>query len=95
MTREELEQEIIEKTEDLEVFARALDMMRTRIVHSQDHSRSHLPLHQWAGATGLVEIGTVIVHNMERVLEELKAGRAAVKGPALRLVQGERDGEAE
>jgi DNA-binding PucR family transcriptional regulator len=94
MTREELDAEIAEKQEDLQVFSQALDLMRTRAKRSQDESTSRLPLHAWAGATGLIDLGTVVVHNMERVLEELRAQRAAIKGPTLRVIKGEVDEQA-
>lgn len=91
MTREELEVEIAEKTQDLAVFTQALELMRARAQHSEDYSKSQMPMHNWAGATGLIDIATVVVHNMERVLEELKAERATAGPPTLRVVKGEAD----
>ena len=93
MTREELEVEIAEKTEDIRVFTHALDLMRTRVQYVEDHSKSPMPLHQWAGATGLIDLGSVVVHNMERVLEELKAGRVD-RPPTLRVIKGDADEQA-
>lgn len=93
MTREELDVEIAEKSEDLAVFTQALELMRSRLLHSDDFSKSPMPIHKWAGATGLVDIGTVVVHNMERVLEELRVKRATAL-PTLRVVKGEVDEQA-
>ena len=91
MTRDELEVEIAEKAEDLRVFSQALELIRSRVVYVQDHSVSQMPLHKWAGATGLLDLGTVVTHNMERVLEELRADLSSHGPPTLRVIKGERD----
>lgn len=94
MTREELEQELQEKKEDLEVFSRALSGIHERLLHSQDYSKSQIPLHKWAGATGVFDIMTMVVNNMEHVVEELEEQVKALP-PGLRVIEGGSSGESE
>lgn len=90
-SRAELEADIEEKTEDLRVFRHSLDQIHTRLLDSQENSKSPMPLHQWSGAMGIRDLLEVVVNNMERMKTELEALREQYpeeeQKPRLRLVE--------
>lgn len=90
LTLSQLEKILAEKKEDLRVFTQALDLMRERVQVSQDTPSLMIPLHSWAGATGLVDVTSVMVNHMARVVEELERqvteARSAAPERKLRLV---------
>lgn len=71
-TREELQRELLEKQRDVEDFLQAYNLVNQRLRESRDRNCTVLPLHEWAGATGLVDIMQVILTPMEKVVEELQ-----------------------
>lgn len=92
MTREELDKEMAEKAEDLEVFTRARNLLYQRVVYVKDHSTSSItPLHEWAGTHAIMNTLDVVIHNMERMLLELKAIVPESVKPQLRLVTNAED----
>ena len=86
LTREQLNAEIQEKEEDLRVFTEAFDLIYKRYIHSQDSMVSSIPLHNWSGTHAVLNTMEVVIHHMERVLEEFKAMKPADERPKLRLV---------
>lgn len=89
-TRQDLEADIFEKEEDAKAFKQAFDLIQARLVRSQDQEDSSpLPLHKWAGATGIYDMLQVVVSHLENVHEELTQQREGLKHtrPTLRLVQ--------
>lgn len=89
LSRQELEHEIKLKEDDLVAITQGLALIRDRVIFSEENPTQLLPLHEWGGARGLVEIGEVIAHNMEKVLEELKYALQSnefVRRPFLRIV---------
>lgn len=92
VTKEELDKEISEKVEDLEAFTKARDLLYQRVLYVQDHSTSNItPLHEWAGTHAIMNTLDVVIHNMERMLAELKAIVPQTIKPQLRLVTNAED----
>lgn len=92
LTRLELEQEITEKSADLQAFIKSRDVLMVRVVDVRDHSVSKLmPLHEWAGTHALMNSFDVYINNIQRLVDELKALRenAPPEPPMLRLVRNE------
>lgn len=73
MTKEELDREVAEKIEDLRIFLQARDDLFRRIQFVKDSSTSYMPLYEWAGAHAVMNTLDVVIHNMERLVDELKA----------------------
>lgn len=93
MTREELRAEIDEKTEDLEAFQKARDIIRARVLAVADSQNSLTPLPNWSGTDAVLGSLDLSIHAMERTLEELWVWLRNVEDsqPALRLVANEEE----
>jgi hypothetical protein len=92
ITRKELEEEIAEKSADLQTLLRARDVIWTRCIEVRDHSKSRLtPFHEWAGTHSLMNSFDVFINNATRTVEELQALRenAPPESPRLRVVRND------
>lgn len=91
MTREELKAEIAEKSEDLDAFVRARDIIRARVLAVTDSQNKLTPLPNWSGTDAVLGSLDLSIHAMERTLAELRDWLEAVEEsqPALRLVTNE------
>jgi hypothetical protein len=92
LTRSQLISELTEKQKDLEEFTKARDICWNRLVEVRDSSTSKLmPIHEWAGAHAVMNTFDVVLHNMEKLVEELKAvlNQTVEEKPRLRLVKEE------
>lgn len=92
MTREELRAEIDEKTEDLDAFVRARDIIRARVQAVADSQNKLTPLPNWSGTDAVLGSLDLSIHAMERTIEELRMWLKRVEDsrPALRLVDNEK-----
>ncbi len=92
MTREELRAEIDEKTEDLDAFVRARDIIRARVQAVADSQNKLTPLPNWSGTDAVLGSLDLSIHAMERTIEELRMWLKSVEDsrPALRLVDNEK-----
>ena len=84
--RLELLAEIDEKSKDLEVFSRARDDIRRRVVEVSDSTCRLTPLVNWSGTDAVLGSLDLAIHAMEHTLDELKAMLASAP-PVLRLVE--------
>lgn len=92
MNKEEREQELEEKTEDLDTFMKARDVLYKRLLYVKDHSTSFMPLSEWAGAHAIMNMLDVVINDMERLVQEIRespmSGEVTTK-PKLRVVKNE------
>lgn len=89
LSKQQLEHEIKFKNDDLKAFHEALRLMRERVYVSEITPTQLMPLHEWAGARGIIDLLEVITHNMERVFEELQDAMKSnelVRRPFLHVV---------
>lgn len=91
LTREQLEEEIREKSRDLEVFTQARAMIRTRVLEVLDSKCLLTPLPTWSGTEAVVGTLDLTINAISRTLEELQAileedRKNRPTRPALRLV---------
>lgn len=92
MTQRELDEEIAEKSADVQALKQAYDVLFRRVVECRDNSKSQLtPFHEWAGTHALMNSFDVFINNASRTLEELKAMRENItpEPPALRIVRND------
>jgi hypothetical protein len=86
--RQELLAEIEEKSKDLEVFAKARDDIRRRVMEVNDSPSRLTPLPNWSGTDAVLGSLDLAIHAMEHTLEELKAILSSTSNrPLLRLVE--------
>lgn len=89
-TRQQLEEEIAEKTADLQSLIQARDLLWNRCVYTRDNSSSRISrFDEWAGTHALMNSFDVFIHNSTRLVEDLKDALAEVpvEKPRLRLVK--------
>jgi hypothetical protein len=80
--------EIDEMSKDLEVFARARDDIRRRVQEVVDQPRLLTPLPTWSGTDAVLGSLDLVVHAIERTIEELRSALDQVpKEPLLRIVR--------
>ena len=73
-TKVEVLADVSEKELDLRAFKEAQRLIYERLVASQDADvKSSMPLHNWAGATGVYDILPVLVTRLEDVVTDLRA----------------------
>ena len=66
-----LEQEKSELEKDLIVFIRSYDILRRRVVDSEDHGPNRVPtLRQWSGTCAVMGSLELSIHSIERSVEE-------------------------
>lgn len=80
MTLEELNAEIEEKGRDLQVFYKAREMIRARVLEIVDSKSSLTPLPQWSGTDAVLGTLDLVVHSIERTLNELREWRSKLEG---------------
>lgn len=89
-SRSELLDEIEEKTKDLEVFLKARDDIRRRVMEVQDSKCRLTPLPDWSGTQAVLGSLDLVCHAIGRTLEELKSLLTRTSPePRLRLVRSE------
>lgn len=93
MNREELEAEIEEKTLDLEAFIEARGIIRRRVLEVSDSDSRLTPLPDWSGTSAVLGSMDLVIHAIERTLDELKTllQRCEAEPRKLRLVHENED----
>ena len=95
-TRQELLNEIEEKSADLKAFTEARDILRRRVSEVADSSSRLTPLPRWSGTDACLGSLDLACHAIERTLEELKnLLETSPEEPRLRLVKESSDGHEE
>lgn len=84
----DLRAEIQEKTLDLEVFVRAREIIRARVLEVKDSTSPLTPLPNWSGTDAVLGSLDLAIHSMERTLAELTVMLESAR-PALQLVKSE------
>ncbi len=90
LTRKELNDELAEKTADLQTLIQARDLISKRCFEVRDNSTSKLmPFHEWAGTHAIMNSLDVFINNATRLVEELQVLRDNAKpdSPKLRIVR--------
>lgn len=89
LTRRELEEEIAEKSGDVQALLQSRDILFKRIVEVRDTSKSKLtPLHEWAGSHALMNTFDIVINAAEKLVDELRDLRDSTKEePRLRIVR--------
>ena len=91
-TRELLEQEIAEKSADLEVFVRAREMIRARVLEVRDSKSPLTPLPRWSGTEAVLGSLDLSINAMEGTLRELRVLlEHAPPSPRFTLLDGGRE----
>lgn len=87
-TRELLEQEVAEKTADLEAFVRAREIIRRRVLEVADSKSPLTPLANWSGTDAVLGSLDLSIHAMERTLNELKQLLAGAPPRRFTIIDG-------
>lgn len=95
-----LEQEKEELVKDLAVFTKAYDILRRRVIYSEDHGPKRVPvLRQWSGTCSVLGALEMSIHSIERSVEDYSVliqkvvggdiGNSDVKSiPNLKIIEG-------
>lgn len=71
-SRKQLQDELEEKTKDLEAFFTAREIIRRRVVEVKDSESKLTPLPYWSGTDAVLGSLDLAIHAMQRTVEELK-----------------------
>jgi hypothetical protein len=90
LTKQQIKDELEEKTKDLEAFFKAREIIRRRVFEVQDSGSSLTPLPNWSGTDAVLGTLDLTVHAIERTVEELKTmlENTEEPQPLFRLVKG-------
>lgn len=90
-TKKQVEDEIKEKAKDLEVFWKARELIRARVLEVAESECRLTPLPNWSGTDAVLGSLDLAIHSMERTLEELRNIRVEepVARPTLRIVRSD------
>lgn len=95
LTRTQILREIEEAEKDLDVFTRARDDVRRRVLEVADSSPRLLPFLNWSGTDAVLGSLDLVCHAVERTIDELKEALGnAPPEPRLRLVKEDHDAES-
>ncbi len=91
VSRKELEDELREKSTDLDVFQQARTLIRNRVIEVSDSKSQLTPLPHWSGTDAVLGSLDLAIHAMERTVVELRAMLEISEPdePHLRLVKGD------
>jgi hypothetical protein len=90
-TRQQLLDEIDEKSKDLAVFSKARDDIRRRVQEVVDSKSVLTPLPMWSGTDAVLGSLDLAIHAMEGTIRELQQllEQAAPEPPTLRVIRSD------
>ena len=72
LSKTDIVREIEEKTKDLEVFFNARESIRRRVMEVRDSQSPLTPLPYWSGTDAVLGTLDLVIHSIERTIDELK-----------------------
>lgn len=90
LSRQQLLEEIDEKSKDLDVFTKARDDIRRRVLEVVDSKCTLTPLPQWSGTDAVLGSLDLVCNAIDRTIGELRQMLNSLPPePTLRLIRSE------